>query len=132
MYGDARESEAWRESRGWRNDGTHESVRACDAAAAASVSSHKMAAEEQKEQRERVQERDRLREQQCRCGRCGECVAGVDLLHKEQRESLSIAKSPIARNVERFQLALEAQLAASNYKYRTRPAVETTGRGMAQ
>jgi hypothetical protein len=26
-------------------------------------------------------------EQQCTCGRCGACLAGIDLLHKEQRES---------------------------------------------
>ena len=47
----------------------------------------------------------------CRCGYCGECTTGIDLMQKEQREHLGPARLEAARQIELQQQALDATYA---------------------
>ena len=49
----------------------------------------------------------------CGCGECGECRRGIDLMHKEKKEEKGTRQSS-AREIEKQQQALEAQLASSD------------------
>ena len=52
-------------------------------------------------------------EEECACGRCGCCTDGIDLLQKEQRTKLSVAKDPRAVQIEISHSAISALLASA-------------------
>jgi hypothetical protein len=55
----------------------------------------------------------------CQCQHCGACIADIDLMHKEQRKSLAIAKNPAAQRIEQAQAVLFAQLAEFDFNANT-------------
>ena len=77
--------------------------------------------EEEGEREKREEENSQEKERSCdlQCGRCGACTKGIDLMQREQRESLAIAKNPVARIVEVDQRKLELKLAQTNYNFNT-------------
>lgn len=49
---------------------------------------------------------------ECKCGHCGSCVAGIDIMQKEQREQLGPARLEAARRIEQEQRKFDAMFAA--------------------